>query len=210
MSRNIFLLGDSISIGYGPFLEQFLEGCCRLQRKSGMEEALRDLNIVAGANGGDSANCRDYLTAMIGSGQLSADLLLLNCGLHDVKCQTGGHTTQVSAADYRANLVAIVEMTRRKGLPLVWIRTTPVDEVRHNVQTSTIWRWEADVKRYNAIADEVMAEARVPSIDLCGFTSQLSQEGDRTTDGRHFPEATCRLQGAWVAGWVRGYFARKD
>ena len=43
-------------------------------------------------------------------------------------------------------------------------------------------------------------------IDLHGFTSGLGQ--NLTVDGRHFPEPFQRLQAAFLAGWVQGYFAR--
>lgn len=206
MSRSIFVLGDSISIQYGPFLQHALAGFADVSRKSGLEEALQDLNRAQGANGGDSRDCRKYLQDMLRSGSFHPDLLLLNCGLHDIKCQTNARQTQVPPAEYRSNLQAILQLLRDGGIPLAWIRTTPVDEAKHNVSTEGIWRWSADVDRYNAIADDVMRQATIPMIDLHTFTAGFGPQP--TTDGRHFPEPIQRLQAAFLAGWAQGYFAR--
>ncbi len=205
MPRSIFILGDSISIQYGPFLQQALEGFADVSRKSGLEEALQDLNRAQGANGGDSRDCRQYLQEMLRARALHPDLFLLNCGLHDIKCKTGARQTQVPPDAYRANLQAILQLLSDAAIPLVWIRTTPVDEAKHNVAANDIWRWSADVDRYNAIADEVMRKAHIAIIDLHGYTSGLGQE--LTSDGRHFPESIQRLQAAFLAGWVQCYLA---
>lgn len=206
MSRSIFVLGDSISIQYGPFLQQALAGFAKVSRKSGLEEALQDLNRAQGANGGDSRDCRKYLQDMLRTGSLHPDLLLLNCGLHDIKCHANARQTQVPPDEYRINLQAILQLLSDAAIPLAWIRTTSVDESKHNMSTSDIWRWSGDVDRYNGIADEVMHEFRIPIIDLHGFTSGFGQ--NLTADGRHFPEPIQRLQAAFLTGWVQGYFAR--
>jgi lysophospholipase L1-like esterase len=206
--RRVFLLGDSISIGYAPFLRRFVDGHCAIQQKSGMEESLRDLNAAIGANGGDSGHCLSYLQAMVPCGRLQADLLLLNCGLHDIKCQPGMRSRQVSAEVYRENLCAILTLAREAFVPVLWVRTTPVEERVHNTPDCSVWRYEADVQTYNAIADEVMAAADVRSVDLHAFTCQIAPSGQRTTDGRHFPDYICELQGAFIAGWLRGMVVR--
>ena len=59
--RSVFVVGDSISIQYGPFLEQMLSGRIAYARKGSedatMAEALRNLDIPVGANGGDLKGC---------------------------------------------------------------------------------------------------------------------------------------------------------
>jgi hypothetical protein len=204
MLPTVFVVGDSISVQYHPFLERALCGFAILKRKSGMEEAMKDLNVAVGANGGDSSNCLAYLGSMVKSGEFSPHLLLLNCGLHDVKCKTNGRTTQVAADQYERNLTDIVNLIAGARIPLAWMRTTQVNEAKHNRPDSGIWRWSADVDRYNAISDAVMTTGRVPIVDLAGFTQALGQE--LTTDGRHFPEAIQAQQAAFLSGWIRAYF----
>src|SRR3954466_8909069 len=84
----LFVLGDSISMHYGPYLEQVLRGKWDYERKRGRAE---NLDQGTGANGGDSNAVLAYLNERLAAGGIAADWLLLNCGLHDVKSdrQTG-------------------------------------------------------------------------------------------------------------------------
>lgn len=53
---------------------------------------------------------------------------------------------------------------------------------------------------YNAVADRVMAAARVPCIDLYGFTCLLGP--DLYCDHVHFKEPIREKQAAFLAGWL--------
>jgi hypothetical protein len=81
----IYVLGDSISIGSGSFLGAYLKGIIEYKRKEGEEEALLNLDKPQWANGGDSGMVLSFLKAKADSGGIDADMLLLNCGLHDIK-----------------------------------------------------------------------------------------------------------------------------
>ncbi|MHC4884697.1 MAG: SGNH/GDSL hydrolase family protein, partial [Planctomycetota bacterium] len=81
---DLFVIGDSISIGYGPFLKAMTAAHFNYARKSGEEEALKNLDIPAGANGGNSAKVLAYLEALAASKSFATDILLINCGLHDL------------------------------------------------------------------------------------------------------------------------------
>src|SRR5271169_4796096 len=81
----VYVLGDSISIQYGPYLEKYLSGIMDYARKEGVEEALLNLDKPQGANGGDSALVLSFLQARAAAGGIDADVLLLNCGLHDLR-----------------------------------------------------------------------------------------------------------------------------
>jgi hypothetical protein len=59
----IYVLGDSISMQYGPSLEAYLEGVISYSRKEGEEEALLNLDNPRGANGGDSGMVLTFLKA---------------------------------------------------------------------------------------------------------------------------------------------------
>lgn len=200
----LFVLGDSISIEYGPHLQKMLVGNFQYSRKSGEEEALKNLDIPQGANGGDSRMCLGYLRGILESGELKADVLLLNCGLHDVKRspKNPDGPTQVSLEDYRANLQGIVELLRKHRLPMIWVRTTPVCEAQHNVPGTGIIRYQKDVDRYNAASDAIMSDEGIYSIDLAGFTLSQGKPEDLLRDGRHFHEAIQKLQAAHIAGYL--------
>lgn len=198
--KRIYLIGDSISMHYGPYLRRYLEGVVDYARKEGEEEAPLALDHPQGANGGDSTMALAFLRAKQAAGGIDADALLLNCGLHDLRTDPTTGTKQVTLDLYRHNLEAIVELVRRMGLELIWIRTTPCDEQVHNRPDMQFHRYAADCQAYNAVADRVMAVARVPCIDLYGFTCLLGP--DLYCDHVHFLEPIREKQAAFLAGWL--------
>ncbi|MEM7108775.1 MAG: hypothetical protein AAF519_11155, partial [Bacteroidota bacterium] len=61
----IFVIGDSISIHYGPYLAQYLGTDFQYARKGDNGEAFKNLDIPVGANGGDSRMVLDYLRELL-------------------------------------------------------------------------------------------------------------------------------------------------
>ena len=204
---HLYVIGDSISLHYGPYLQAYLAGVATYARKEGEEEALLNLDNPQGANGGDSGMVRAFLAAKIAAGDLDADLLLVNAGLHDIKTDPATGRKQVPLDAYAANLRAIVDLARTLPARLLWIRTTPCDERVHNHAGMAFHRFAADCEMYNAAADDVMAAAGVPMIDLYTFTRNLGP--DLYCDHVHFHEHVREKQGAFIAGWVMGYVGRE-
>jgi lysophospholipase L1-like esterase len=199
----IYVLGDSISIQYGPYLQAYLEGMIEYSRKEGEEEALLNLDNPQGANGGDSGMVLSFLRSKAEAGGMDADLLLLNCGLHDIKTDPETGARQVSIDDYRENLNNIVQVVADMGPTLVWIRTTPCDERVHNHGGMTFHRFSADCDAYNQVADEIMRSFDVPVIDLHTLTLRLG--GDVYCDHVHFHEHVREKQAAFIAGWLMAF-----
>ncbi len=195
----VFVLGDSISIHYGPHLKRLLPARFTYDRKGG-DEALLDLDKMVGANGGDSAMVLAWLVEQAARGGVPADLLLLNCGLHDIKTDPVTGKKQVPIADYERNLQRIIACVRAKGPELVWVRTTPCDERIHNARQQAFHRFAADCEAYNAAADRVMATAAVPVIDLHGFTQRCGS--DLYCDHVHLYEFIRIQQAAYMVGWL--------
>lgn len=201
----LYIIGDSISIQYGPYLERYVAGRYTYARKSAEAEARLNLSNPQGENGGDSSLVLAFLLGLVENGDLAADLLLVNCGLHDIKTDPATGRKQVGIDDYRRNLGEIVALARRVNVPLVWIRTTPCDEAVHNSRPDMAFhRFAADCAAYNAVADGVMAAADVPSIDLHNFTASLG--ADLFCDHIHFHEHIREKQAAYIAGWLECYF----
>lgn len=210
----IYVLGDSISIQYGPYLEAVLHGVMEYARKEGEDEALRDLDIPQGANGGDSSMVLAFLEAKTAVGGIDADLLLLNCGLHDIKTDPATGAKQVLIDQYAQNLQRIVAVVKPMRPTLVWIRTTPCDETVHNHPGMAFHRFAADGQAYNAVADGIMREHGVPVIDLYTFTRNLQglpseqatqQLDDLYCDHVHFHDHVRRQQAAFIAGWLAAH-----
>jgi lysophospholipase L1-like esterase len=197
----LFVVGDSISIQYGPHLEKFLGGSFAYDRKrdgAGGAKAEHNLDVPKGANGGDSAMVLAYLKARAGNDPVAADILLLNCGLHDIKTDPQSGAKQVALDAYARNLRAILDVAGSMKLKVIWVRTTPVIDEIHNARSRSFHRHAADVAAYNATADEIMTEAGVPIIDLHAFSARFVPAG--FVDHVHFSEDVREKQAAFLAG----------
>ena len=200
----VFLIGDSISMYYGPYLQKYLAGSYTLLRKEDNGHAADNLDIPTGANGGDSHMVLQYLQIKERDPAFRPDILLLNCGLHDIKRDPVTKKIQVDSSSYRRNLEAIYDITRKLGIRLVWINTTPVDDERHNSRSKSFYRYAADVAAYNAIAGEVWRAHKVPQIDLFGFTTNIGAAA-HYIDHVHYDEAARALQAAFICGNLRAF-----
>ena len=203
--KNILLIGDSISLDYGKFLADFTDPGIHVYGKPGREEAYRDLDIPIGGNGGDSRAVLQYLQEAAGSPVLNCDLFVFNCGLHDVKRRRETNALQVLPEEYTANLRAIVDLFQNRNVPVVFLTSTPTATERYGALKS-FYRLTEDVPAYNDLALSVMAEKKVPVLDLYGFTMALGLEGDALfRDHTHFTEPVMRLHGAFVAGYLNSF-----
>jgi len=212
---NLYVIGDSISIQYGPYLEAALRGVMAYARKEGEEEALLNLDHPQGANGGDSSLVLSFLTAKAAEDGIDADLLLINCGLHDIRTDPSTGTKQISIEQYAQNLQQIIQIAHTMPPTLVWIRTTPCDEAVHNHEGMDFHRFAADGQAYNQVADQIMRAHNVPVIDLYTFTNNLRLlpsepatqplEDALYCDHVHFHDHVRRQQAAFIAGWLAGF-----
>lgn len=197
----IFLIGDSISLHYSPYLAKDLETISfKLERKSGDDVAVKNLDVPAGSNSGDSRRVLWYLKAKLKDSTFKPDLLLLNCGLHDIKRYPETNTIQVDSSEYRKNLEEIFELLHQRKIKMVWVSTTPVDDERHNTKTKTFKRYDKDVQDYNRIAGGIFGKHHVPIIDLYTFTRNLP---GTYIDHVHYDEATREKQADYITECIR-------
>ena len=201
--RELFVLGDSISLAYGPQLERLVGDRFRFVRKTGMETALADLDDPNGANGGDSAAVRTYIEQRVTAGGFGPDVMLLNCGLHDIKCKPTSRICQIAIEDYRRNLEESLALLNPVVGTLIWVRITPIYETLHNQVKSGIPRYLDDVYGYNVCADAVMEAAGVRIIDLHAFSARAGT--DVLYDGVHFIECHAAEQAACIDGHLRAW-----
>ena len=189
----LHVVGDSISIHYGPYLQTMLAGVMTYSRKTAPNGNLDD---AGAANGGDSSLVLTYLQCL--KPEQPVDLLLLNCGLHDIKRDLVTTQPQVSPEQYAVNLHAILAESNRLAKRTVWVRTTPVIDERHNRLNTTFRRFAADVETYNTVADDIMREHVVSIIDLFTFTRNLGS--DVYVDHVHYTSQVRTQQAAFIAG----------
>ncbi len=201
--RDVYVIGDSISIQYGSYLEKSLRGRFNYDRKGGLAQAIQNLDIPVGANGGDSTMLYSYLQEQDSKG-IRYDILLLNCGLHDIKSDTITGIKQVSIEVYKETLKSIIKLTKMMANEVIWIRTTPVDDNIHNSRCEIFHRYNEDVVAYNNAADELMEQMVIRSIDLYEFIMNL--DVNLYCDHVHFNEEIRKLQAAFISGYLFGTF----
>ncbi|MBN2580274.1 MAG: SGNH/GDSL hydrolase family protein [Pirellulales bacterium] len=141
----VLLIGDSISIGYTLPVRAALKGKANVHRPP--------------ENCGPTSRGVEKIDAWLGKGRW--DVIHFNFGLHDLKLIDGKH--QVALKDYEKNLRAIVKRLKETGAVLIWCSTTPVPK------TSNPPRHNEDVLAYNAVAQKIMEENRIPTDDLYAF-----------------------------------------
>lgn len=195
--KNLYLLGDSISIGYGPALAASLQGAFMVRRKGGgVWDAVGREDDLA-YNGRDSG----ALLSFLDSTRPKADLFLFNCGLHDIKTAPGETGKQVPLERYGSNLKKIAEIIKSLSKEALWISTTPVIDRLHNSRSDGgAYRCNADVTAYNAAAAGIMEEAGIPIADLYSFTLPFGEKAYR--DHVHFTPEIYRRQGEFLASAV--------
>ena len=202
--KQLFVIGDSISMAYGPHLESMVAGRWTYARKEGSKDLEADApGFLKGANGGDSERVLAYLAHRVNDGGFAPDVVLINCGLHDIKLPFDSDERQVSLDQYRANLEQIVSLVPA-STQMVWVRTTPVDEQVH-AEKKGFRRLEADVDGYNAAADEIMQRHGVAILDLFSFSATFPREA-LANDGVHFADEYRPQQAAYIAGWLDAHF----
>ena len=181
--KSVVLIGDSIRMGYEPFVRKQLEGFASVW---GPRE-----------NGGTSENVLSHLDEWVLSRE--TDAVHVNCGLHDIKKEPGKATPAVPVESYAANVEEILRrMLDGTNARIVWATTTPVNEARHN-KTKPFCRFEADVASYNTAATRAAERLGVRVNDLFGAVTEAGRDELLKDDGVHFTTAGCELLGAAVA-----------
>ncbi|MDQ8206348.1 SGNH/GDSL hydrolase family protein [Coraliomargarita sp. SDUM461003] len=201
----LYVLGDSISIQYGPYLEKFVRGYFRYDRKGGETEALQNLDVPVGANCGDSSQMLEIVQKLLAEDSFQPQVILMNAGLHDIKRNVETGAIQIPLAAYQANLRAAIRLCQSRGIAVVWARITPVSDAVHNYPGIGFFRYCADLFQYNAAADAVMEECAVPAIDLEAFTVSLNEEDQAFCDHVHFIEAVREKQAIYIAGYLMSH-----
>lgn len=178
----VALIGDSIRMNAEPFLRRRLS--------SGVELFSLPMNCESSRT--VLAHLRDWVP--VGS----ADLVHLNCGLHDLRYDAGRDRPVCTLDEYAANLEAIFAYLRETGATLVWATSTPFDEATHN-RVKASRRYAADLRDYNARSVDIAQRFGATIHDLHAKLSQMRLEELWLPDGLHFNRAGCDAVGAAMA-----------
>lgn len=195
--KTVFVIGDSVSIQYGSFLKEMIKSKYNFSRTSEIVDG--DLDKPVGANTGDSKMVLKYLRGEYNKGT-KYNILLLNCGLHDIRIDRVTKQIQVKEREYEENICLISDFALKMSEKVIWITTTPVVDVIHNRRSEGFLRYNKDVILYNSIAKKAMDKYQVACVDLYSFTISLGD--DIYSDHVHFKDEVRALQGAFIAGYL--------
>ena len=163
--KRVLILGDSISIGYTPFVQKMLP----------------EMTVVRPMKGDKPENCSGTTAGIANIDrwlQLEGgkwDVIHFNWGLHDLKHVKPGDpkgAASDSATDppqatvevYEKQLREIVGKLKATGAKLIFATTTPVPDAPQKV-----YRTNADAIKYNEVALKIMKENNIAVDDLYTF-----------------------------------------
>ena len=186
--KRVILIGDSIRMAYAATVQQELADVAEV--------------LSYDANGGTSRNVLLNLQEWVLSKQ--ADLVHVNCGLHDIKKPLDTDVFEVPIEEYENNVRSILQQIKDTGAKVIWATITPVNGQWHHA-VKGFDRWEADVDTYNAAALTVARELDIPVNDLFAVVTQAGANEMLTSDGVHFKPEGSELLGKAVAQRIREF-----
>ena len=179
--KNVLIIGDSISIGYTPFVEKAMAPGVAIAHNPG--------------NGGSTLRGLDSIASWTDKRQW--DVILFNFGLHDMvykdkdnKYYVEHGQVSVPLADYKKNLETIVARLRETTATLIFVNTTVVPE-------NSAGRKVGDPERYNAVALEVMKKNGIEVVDLYTASLTIHPQNSPPNNVHYTPEGYELL-----AGWI--------
>lgn len=191
----VLLIGDSISIGYTPFVHELLAKQANVHHPSD--------------NCGPTIRGIEKLDRWLGDKPW--DVIHFNFGLHDMKYVApedgdpntpNGHQ-QVPLPQYEANLRKLVARLKKTGATLIWCTTTPVPPEGTNNRVAD------DVVQYNQAALRVMQENDIAVNDLYAFAKPRLSEIQKPRNV-HYTEAGYRKLAGQVAIAIEAALARRQ
>lgn len=165
----VLILGDSISIGYFPFVKELLKGKAEVSRPFKVN--------------GNAENCQGTTNGIANIdrwlGDASWDVIHFNFGLHDLKHvdpDTGKNSNdpkdppQADIKQYNKNLKEIVGKLKTTGARLIFATTTPFPE------GTKPYRAVSDAEKYNKVARKIMKKNDIAINDLYAFVTPRMEQ----------------------------------
>ena len=171
-AKKLLVIGDSISIGYTPFLEKSLAPDFFVAHNPG--------------NGGSTGRGVASVEKWLDNRQW--DVILFNFGLHDLVYKDSANKydvlngkVSVPLEEYRRNLETIVGILRETTAKLYFVTTTTVPQ-------NSAGRKVEDPAKYNAVAQEVMKKNGIEVIDLYAASLTIHPQNSKPGNVHYTPE----------------------
>ena len=212
---NVLILGDSISMGYTPFVKKRLAGVANVSRPkcncAATQFYFRERNGM-----------KDWV------GTNRWDVITVNCGIWDICYMKGdpvgtdhywgkkelsalpplqrgtairdlGFHVRTPILEYMANLRKILTYLKSKGATVIFPLTTPCPAYQYDDRCGLS-------RVYNEVASAVCAELGVQTVDLSAIGER---NYDKQPDGAHYSDEGNDLLAAAVSAAVESALKRK-
>jgi lysophospholipase L1-like esterase len=171
--KKILIIGDSISIGYFPFVKEALADEADVVHNKGNAQH----------TGTGLKNINNWI------GQEKWDIIQFNWGLWDLcyrpeikgtelRDKINGKLT-TTPEQYRQNLQELVDILKKTNAKLVFVTTTYVPE-------NETGRFAKDAQVYNAIAKDVMKKNGIPVNDIFKRSKKVHKKYAAAPDDVHY------------------------
>ncbi len=186
----LYSSGDSISMGYWPYLEAELHDQVNVYYQRELAKDMPNVNL---RNNGHAHLAHGVLQTAYTNNQFKPDYLLVNFGLHMINT----HKDKLEAYDEWVK--KFIAYAKEKKTKLIWVTTTPYQQSFRPTQNLTIIQ-------FNDIVKKAARVHNVPVIDLHACTLETVEAlGDKKVyvDGVHFRDNVKKRQAAYIANRVR-------
>ena len=202
---NVLILGDSISIGYTPYVRDILKGKANVYRP-------------ATADGKHPINCGNTKMGLAGIdkwlGDTKWDVIHFNWGLWDMSYRypqnqdNKGERTKVKGAisftpeQYAENLEKLVERLEKTGAKLIWGSISLVPDGEEG-------RVLGDDLRFNEAAAKVMKKHNIPIDDINALTRTFDASARMAANDVHYKGEYSQKIAVQVADWIEKSLPKK-
>jgi len=189
---NVLIIGDSISIGYTPFIKEIISFRANVSRP--MQEDGKPENCQGTTNG--VKNIKRWI------GDTKWDIIHFNFGLHDLKhvepvtgknSNNPDHPQQADLKQYKINLKEIVEVLKTTEAKLIFATTTPYPD-----DVGAPLRKPGMPEKYNQAAIKIMNKNGITINNLYAFMQPRMAELQRPKNV-HFTQEGSRALAEKVA-----------
>lgn len=179
---SILIIGDSISIGYTPFVKELISFRGNISRP--MQENGKPENCQGTTNG--VKNIKRWI------GDTKWNIIHFNFGLHDIKhvdpvtgknSNIPKHPQQADLKHYKKNLTEIVSILKTTGAKLIFATTTPYPD-----DVGAPLRKPGMPEKYNQAATKIMNKNDISINNLYAFMKPRMTELQRPQNV-HFTKA---------------------
>lgn len=184
---DVLILGDSISIGYTPFVKEIISFRANVTRP--VFEDGKPENCEGTTKGVESI--KRWL------GDTKWDIIHFNFGLHDIKhvdpvtgknSNNPEHPQQADLKQYKSNLKEIVEVLKSTEAKLIFATTTPYpDDVGGPLRKPGM------PEKYNQVATKIMNKNKIEINNLYAFMKPRMEELQKPKNVHFTPEGSKAL-----------------